>query len=441
MRLLMHDWGGVGLLLAQRLPRRVERLVLINTVPLLPGYRWHRTARIWRTRGLGELAMGATGRRTLRLSTRESNVTPGRSPSPGSTRCSRTSTRAPSARSCACIVARPRARSQLQGSGSASSTCLRSMVCGHEDATSRRASAAHTRTRSRTRRCWSWQTQATGRGSTAPTCSIASPSSSPQRERAQRFPRHRAVEAPGRRRPALADQQRAQRTIRERRAGARMAAHRCSQRRLPDHLAREPRPRRGQLPQRPVLAVRAHALGQLVVRRAPSARLLVLAPALGACSARAARTRCRWRGDRAVRAAARRPLPGAGDARSRRCGSRSARPSGCSPTASPSTSGSRSASRALLARSELVAHRGATPHAGWRRLACALRARSPAPWRERSSRSPMLACALAGPARLRAGVLTWRRSRRSRCSCSRSPKAARSRLSPPPSTPRCSACW
>ncbi|HTR90013.1 MAG TPA: alpha/beta hydrolase [Solirubrobacteraceae bacterium] len=75
--LVMHDWGSVGLAFAQRHPERVERLVLMNAVPLLAGYRWHRTARIWRTPLLGELAMGITTRRTLRVSTRESNVTPG----------------------------------------------------------------------------------------------------------------------------------------------------------------------------------------------------------------------------------------------------------------------------------------------------------------------------------------------------------------------------
>jgi pimeloyl-ACP methyl ester carboxylesterase len=77
VRLVMHDWGAVGLAFAQRLPERVERLVLINTVPFLAGYRWHRAARVWRTPGLGELAMGATGRFSLRLASRESNATPG----------------------------------------------------------------------------------------------------------------------------------------------------------------------------------------------------------------------------------------------------------------------------------------------------------------------------------------------------------------------------
>lgn len=80
VRLVVHDWGAVGLAFAQRLPERVERLVIVNAVPFLPGYRWHRTARVWRTPGLGELAMGATGRFTLRLASRESNVAPGPMP-------------------------------------------------------------------------------------------------------------------------------------------------------------------------------------------------------------------------------------------------------------------------------------------------------------------------------------------------------------------------
>jgi pimeloyl-ACP methyl ester carboxylesterase len=75
--LVVHDWGAVGLEFAQRSPERVERLVIINAVPFLPGYRWHRTARIWRTPLLGELSMGATTRGTARLLSREANVTPG----------------------------------------------------------------------------------------------------------------------------------------------------------------------------------------------------------------------------------------------------------------------------------------------------------------------------------------------------------------------------
>lgn len=66
VRLVVHDWGSVGLLWAQRAPERIERLVVINAVPLLPGYHWHPWARRWRTRGLGELLMGATPKWVMR---------------------------------------------------------------------------------------------------------------------------------------------------------------------------------------------------------------------------------------------------------------------------------------------------------------------------------------------------------------------------------------
>src|SRR4051794_12215085 len=66
LRLVMHDWGGVGLAYAQRFPERIERLALIASVPFLPGYRWHRTARIWRTSGAGELFMGLSSKWALK---------------------------------------------------------------------------------------------------------------------------------------------------------------------------------------------------------------------------------------------------------------------------------------------------------------------------------------------------------------------------------------
>ncbi len=78
--LVVHDWGSVGLAFAQAHPERIARLVVINAVPFLPGYRWHRTARMWRTPLLGELVMGATTRWVLRFSTREAR--PGRKPMP-----------------------------------------------------------------------------------------------------------------------------------------------------------------------------------------------------------------------------------------------------------------------------------------------------------------------------------------------------------------------
>jgi len=63
--LVCHDWGAVGLALAQADPERVERLVLLDAVPFLPGYEWHTWARRWRTFGVGELAMGFTFKRIL----------------------------------------------------------------------------------------------------------------------------------------------------------------------------------------------------------------------------------------------------------------------------------------------------------------------------------------------------------------------------------------
>lgn len=68
MSLVVHDWGAVGLAFAQRFPERIERLVVLSAVPLLPGYRWHRVARAWRTPVVGELTMGFTTRRGFRRS-------------------------------------------------------------------------------------------------------------------------------------------------------------------------------------------------------------------------------------------------------------------------------------------------------------------------------------------------------------------------------------
>lgn len=65
-RLVVHDWGaGPGLTLAQHAPERIERLVLINALPLLDGFRWPGPARLLRRAVVGELAMGATTRRLL----------------------------------------------------------------------------------------------------------------------------------------------------------------------------------------------------------------------------------------------------------------------------------------------------------------------------------------------------------------------------------------
>jgi pimeloyl-ACP methyl ester carboxylesterase len=62
VRLVVHDWGAVALTLGAR----IERLVALDVLPLLPGHRWHWVARAWRTPVLGELGMGFTGRAVLR---------------------------------------------------------------------------------------------------------------------------------------------------------------------------------------------------------------------------------------------------------------------------------------------------------------------------------------------------------------------------------------
>ncbi len=58
--LVVHDWGAAALALAQAEPERIEKLVIINAVPFLEGYRWHAVARQWRRPVVGELAMGFT---------------------------------------------------------------------------------------------------------------------------------------------------------------------------------------------------------------------------------------------------------------------------------------------------------------------------------------------------------------------------------------------
>jgi pimeloyl-ACP methyl ester carboxylesterase len=62
VKLVMHDWGSVGLSFAQRLPERIDRIVVMDVVPFLPGYRWHVVARLWRTPIVGELLMGSSSK-------------------------------------------------------------------------------------------------------------------------------------------------------------------------------------------------------------------------------------------------------------------------------------------------------------------------------------------------------------------------------------------
>jgi len=72
--LVVHDWGGLALIPAQRHPDRVKRLVIFNAVPLLPGFRWHWIARIWRRRGLGELFNATSTRAATALVLRQARA-------------------------------------------------------------------------------------------------------------------------------------------------------------------------------------------------------------------------------------------------------------------------------------------------------------------------------------------------------------------------------
>ena len=76
LSLVVHDWGAVGLALAQDAPELIDRLVVIDAVPFLPGYRWHTVARIWRTPVLGELFMGTTSKRGARFVARRTRSVP-----------------------------------------------------------------------------------------------------------------------------------------------------------------------------------------------------------------------------------------------------------------------------------------------------------------------------------------------------------------------------
>lgn len=55
VHLVLHDFGGLwGLHFAAEHPERIASITLFN-IGAMPGYRWHRFARIWRTPILGEI--------------------------------------------------------------------------------------------------------------------------------------------------------------------------------------------------------------------------------------------------------------------------------------------------------------------------------------------------------------------------------------------------
>jgi pimeloyl-ACP methyl ester carboxylesterase len=65
--LVIHDFGGpIGLVWAAMHPDALASVTLIDT-GILPGYRWHRLARIWRRPRLGELFQAIATRHAFRF--------------------------------------------------------------------------------------------------------------------------------------------------------------------------------------------------------------------------------------------------------------------------------------------------------------------------------------------------------------------------------------
>lgn len=66
VHLVLHDFGGpIGLTWVAQHPDALASITLINT-GVLPGYRWHRLARLWRTPVLGELFQALSTRAAFR---------------------------------------------------------------------------------------------------------------------------------------------------------------------------------------------------------------------------------------------------------------------------------------------------------------------------------------------------------------------------------------
>lgn len=74
VRLCLHDWGAaVGLRWAMDRPERVARLVVVDGVPLLAGFRWRGPARLVRAPLVGPVAVGLATRRVLRRLSRRAS--------------------------------------------------------------------------------------------------------------------------------------------------------------------------------------------------------------------------------------------------------------------------------------------------------------------------------------------------------------------------------
>jgi pimeloyl-ACP methyl ester carboxylesterase len=75
--LVAHGWGAGGaLVFAQRRPERIERLVLLNPLPLFDGVSYGRLERILRTPAVGELAMGSVTKWLLARRLRRGTANP-----------------------------------------------------------------------------------------------------------------------------------------------------------------------------------------------------------------------------------------------------------------------------------------------------------------------------------------------------------------------------
>ena len=73
-----HGWGGaIALAFAQRHSDRVERLAIIDAVPLLDGFQWPRIVRPWRVPGVGELLMGSVSQWLLARALRAGSTSGG----------------------------------------------------------------------------------------------------------------------------------------------------------------------------------------------------------------------------------------------------------------------------------------------------------------------------------------------------------------------------
>jgi pimeloyl-ACP methyl ester carboxylesterase len=70
-KLVVHDWGVLALIGAQRRPQLIEKLVIVNSIPLTHGYRWHWIAQIWRRRPAGEIVNRLTNRSSMALLMRQ----------------------------------------------------------------------------------------------------------------------------------------------------------------------------------------------------------------------------------------------------------------------------------------------------------------------------------------------------------------------------------